>query len=170
MSYTFDGKYYEDVFVFDDLVYAMEPSLGVSYVYGNSRNSLIKLNEIRYPCRCNDSLFSHSIIVTKEHIIKCCARFKFVYIMDRSGKVLRRTTIAHISGGWPILRQVDTEGNILFVNRETNRLVIANVNRPSSQWGVVNLANFPGLVGVIWFRHRLHVASFDHMSTFTPAE
>ena len=172
MSIVADGNLYEDVFVFGDLVYAPEGILRVVHVYRNRNNSLIKLHDIRYPCGCNDRFRSHSIIVTNEHIIQCCAKEKFVSILDRSGELLRKIPIPGISRHKPILCQVDVEGNFLIADRWTKHLIIANVNQSSSQWDVVDLTDLPGrfgCVGAVWFRHRLYVTSGRHLLTFTPA-
>ena len=107
MSSVADGNHYEDVFVFGDLVYAMERLLCIVHVYRNHRNALIKLHDVRYPCECNYSDIYHSIIVTKEHIIQFCGREKLISVLDRSGELLRKTPIAEVSGPWPILCQVD---------------------------------------------------------------
>ena len=55
----------------------------------------------------------------------------------------------------------------------TNRLLIANVDEPSSQWGVVDLPDLPGggCGGVVWFGHRLYVASDNgQLLNFTPVD
>ena len=174
MSRVADGNHYEDVFVFEDLVYAMQRRRLVMRVYRNRSNSLIKLHDVRYPCKCSHSVYRHSITVTKDHIIQCCSRTdKLVFILDRSGDLLRKISTTGISGHWPILCQVDVEGNFLIADRWTNHLVIANANQPSSQWDIVDLANLPGRAGcrgAVWFRHRLYVATADHMLIFTPVD
>ena len=166
------GNNYEDVFVFEDLVYAMEWALRVVHVYKNRNNSLIKLLDVGYPCACS-SRFTHSIIVTNEHIVQCCPNEKLIYVLDRSGMLLRKILIADISEGWPTLRQVDDKQNFLIADIWSNRLVIANANQPSSQWGIVDLANFPdseGYRGAVWFRHRLYVESDGRLLIFTPVD
>ena len=107
MSSVVDGGWYEDVAVFEDLVYAMERRHRVVHVYKHRNNSLTKVHDVKYPCICNDRLLHHSIIVTNEHIIQCCAHDELVCILDRSGELLRKLPIADISGQWPILCQVD---------------------------------------------------------------
>ena len=165
------GSDYEDVFVFEDLVYAMECFLGVLHVYRNRNNSLTKVDDVKYPCMCNDRLLHHSIIVTNERIIQCCAHDELVCILDRSGELLQKLHIADISGRWPILCQVDVEENFLIADPNTNRLLLAHAKQPASQWGVVVLADFLGFggcEGAVWFRHRLYVASRRHLLIFTP--
>ena len=173
MSNVADDNHYDDVFVFEDLVYAMERELRVVHVYRNRNNSLIKLHDIRYPCECS-TRFTHSIIVTDEHIFQCCPIEKLIYVLDRSGMLLRKILIADIFEGWPTLRQVDDKQNFLIADIWSNRLVVANANQPSSQWGVVDLADLPdseGYRGAVWFRHRLYVASSrGHLLTFTPVD
>ena len=171
--FAYDNEY-EDVFVFEDLVYAMERQHRVVHVYRNRNNSLIKLHDVRYYCGCSDTFPYHSIIVTKVYIIQCCAEDKLVSILDRSGELLREIPIAAISGHWPSLRQVDVMGNFLIADLITNRLIIAHADQPSPQWRVVKL---PDLMdsgscrGAVWFRHRLYVAGFGHrLLTFTPVE
>ena len=169
-----EGNYYEDVFVFEDLVYAMECRLRVVHVYRNRNNSLIQLYDVRitYPCECDASVFDHSIIVTKHHIIQCCADDdKPVSIQDRYGILLQKIRTADISGHRPFLCQVDFEGNILMADLYANRLLVAHADQPSSQWRVANLPDLPdsGCWGAVWFRHRLHVASRGNRKlTFTP--
>ena len=161
---------YEDVCAYEDLVYAMEFELGVVHVYRNRNNSLIKLHDIRYPCKCNAGLFSHSIIVTNENIVQCCASRKLVSIQNVYGELLRIIRISDMSGRQPILRQVDIEGNFLIADRWTKHLIIANVNQSSSQWDVVDLTDLPGrfgCVGAVWFRHRLYVVSSGGLLTST---
>ena len=174
MSRVADGNDYEDVFVFEDLVYAMEIRLLVVHVYRNHTNSLIKLHDVRYPCECNFLLLSHSIIVTNEHIIQCCNHDKLVSILNRSGELLRTIPIADISKRQPILCQVDVDGNFLIADRFANRLLIAHVNQPSSQWRVVDIPDFlsdDGSCGAVWFRHRLHVISrCGRLLTFTSVD
>ena len=152
----------------------MECQLCVVHVYRNRSNSLIKLHDVRYPCECF-SRFPHSIIVTNEHIIQCCARNKFVSILDRSGELLRKISIAYILRYVyePILRQVDIQGNFLIYGSTSNLLAVGNANQPSSQWGVVDLANLPGrggCQGAVWFRHRLYAIFRGHLLTFTPVD
>ena len=152
----------------------MDVDSGVVHVYMNHRNSLTKLHDIRYTCECDNKWQSHSIIVTNEHVIQCCAKNKLVSILDRSGELLQATQKADMFGQWPILRQIDVEGNFLIADRYTNRLVIARADRPSSRWLVVDLPVLPdsaGCRGAVWFRHRLFVA--DHLGrliTFTPVD
>ena len=174
MSRVAYGIDYEDVFAFEDLVYAMDRDRGVIHVYRNRNNSLIQRYDvrIRYPCECDASVFDHSIMVTKDHIIQCCADDDNpVSIQDRSGMLLQKIRMADISGNRPFLCQVDFEGNILIADHFTNRLLIAHANQPSSQWRAVNLPDLPdsGCWGAVWFRHRLHVASRGNRKlTFTP--
>ena len=174
MSSVAYGYNYEDVCAYEDLVYAMEFELGVVHVYRNRNNSLIKLHDIRYPCGCNGSRFSHSIIVTNEHIIQCCNHDKLVSILNRSGELLRTIPIADISKRQPILCQVDVDGNFLIADRFANRLLIAHVNQPSSQWRVVDIPDFlsdDGSCGAVSFRHRLHVISrCGRLLTFTSVD
>ena len=174
MSRVDDGSDYEDVFVFEDLVYAMERRLGVVHVYMIRNNSLIKLHDIRYPCECSVRSLSHSIIVTNEHIIQSCPLDTLVSIMDRSFELLWTIPVADISGPWPHLCQVDVEGNILIADHVTNRLLIAHVNQPSSQWRVVNLPDLPhsdGCYAAVWFRHMLYATDYyDRLLTFTPVD
>ena len=155
----------------------MDVDRGVVHVYRNRRNFLIKLHDIRYNCECDNrwqSLFGHSIIVRDEHVIQCCAKSKLVSILNHSGELLQTIPKADILGQWPILRQIDVEGNFLIADRYTNRLVIARADRPSSRWLVVDLPVLPdsaGCRGAVWFRHRLFVA--DHLGrliTFTPVD
>ena len=171
MSRVADGNHYEDVFVLGDLVYAMQGWLGVVHVYRNRYKSLIKLHDIRYPCGCNGGFLSHSMIVTNEHIIQCCSGRKPVYILNRSGELLRTIPIADISKHYSILCQADVDGNFLIADRWTNRLVIAHVDQPSSLWHVVNLPEFSdgvGCWGAVWFRNRLYAAGLDgRLLTFT---
>ena len=172
MSSVADGNVYDDVFVFEDLVYAMEWIRGVMRVYRYRNNSLIKLHDIRYPCECSKK-FSHSIIVTSEHIVQCCASEKLLSILDHSGELLRKIPIAYIDGKGLYFCQVDVEGNFLIASHTTKRLVIANVNQPSSQWGAVDLVDWPGsggCVGAVWFRHRLYVTSGLPLLTFAPVD
>ena len=81
------------------------------------------------------------------------------------------TPIADISKLLPILCQVDVEANFIIADRFANRCLIAHVNQPSSQWGVVDLPDLPdgvGCCGAVWFRHGLHVADhFGRLFTFT---
>ena len=174
MSSVADGNHYVDVFVFEDLVYATEFELRVVHVYRNRNNSLIKLHDIRYPCECSDRLISHSIIATNEHIIQCCPGDKILSILNRSGELLRTIPIADFLKRHPILCQVDIDGNFVIADRRTNRLLIAHVNQPSSQWRVVDLPDlrdFLGCCGAVWFRHRLYVADLrDRLITFTPVD
>ena len=173
MSSFADGNMYQDVFVFENLVYATEFDLGIVQVYKNRNNSLIKLQDIRYHCNCNHMILDHSIIVTNQLVIQCCAPRKVVSILDRSGELLRKIPIADISGLWPVLCQVDFEGNFLIADLYTYRLVIAHVDQPSSQWRVLNLPDLPdsfGRYGAVWFRHRLYAASGRHLLTFTPID
>ena len=170
MSSAADGNTFEDVFVFDDLVYAMEHQLRVVHVYGNRNNLLIKLGDIRYSCDCGNS-FSHSIIVTDEHIVQCCTVGKLVSILDSSGELLRRIPIADISGHWPILCQVDVDGSFFIASSWTIRLAIAHANQPRSRWGIVYLTDLPdhsGCEGAVWFRHRLYLVSSGRLLTLTP--
>ena len=168
------GNRYEDVFVFENIVYAMACELRVVHVYRNRNNSLIKLHDVRHPCGCNHFSLSHSIIVTNEHIIQYCPNGKILCILDRSGELLRKVFIADISGQWPILYQVDVDGNFLLAHRWTNRFLIAHANQPRSQWRVVNLPElsfFDQCVGALWFRHRLHVTDLrGRVITFTPVD
>ena len=173
MSSVGDGNRYEGVFAYEDLIYAMERMLRVVHVYRNRNNSLIKLYDIKYPCICNDGFFYHSIIVTNEHIIQCCARDKLVSILDRSGELLRKISVADTTGPYPYLRQADSEGNFFITDPATHSLLITLANQPSSQWRVVDLADWPvsgGCRGAVWFRHRLYVSSDGHLMTFTPAD
>ena len=169
MSRVADGNKYEDVFVFEDLVYAMEWRLGVVHVYRNRNNALIKLHDVRYFCKCNASFLSHSIIGTNMHIIQCCAGDKLVFIRNRSGELLRTIPIADFPNLHPILCQVDVNGNFLIADRLSKCLLIAHVDQPNSQWRVVNLPDSPGRIGcrgVVWFRHKLYVAgSFGRLLT-----
>ena len=171
MSSIAGGNYYWDVFVFEDLVYALERWFHVVHVYRNHNNSLIKLHDFRYPCGCNVRFPCHSIIVTNEHIIQCCTAGNIVSILNRSGELLRTIPIADIFNQQPILCQVDVEGNFLIADCWSNRLLITHVNQPSSHWRVVNLPDLPdgvGCWGAVWFRHRLHVAgSYGRLLTFT---
>ena len=172
MSSVADGNHYEDVFVFGDLVYAMERLLCIVHVYRNHRSALIKLHDVRYPCECSDRFFSHSVIGTNEHIIQCCGDGKLVSIQDRSGELLRTIPIADVLKRQPKLCQVDFDGNFLIADRYMNRLLIAHVNQPSSQWRVVNLPDLrvrDGCWGAVWFRHRLYVVDLHgRLITFTP--
>ena len=93
----YDYNDYEDVFVFEDLVYAMESERGVVHVYRNHNNSLIKLHDVSYPCGCNFLLLSHSIIVTNEHIIQCCNRDEIVSILNRSGELQNVQNVVDVS-------------------------------------------------------------------------
>ena len=178
MSSVANDNIYEDVFVFGDLVYAMELDLRVVHVYKYHSNAFTKLHDIRYTCTCNYSRLSnlsHYIAVSNEHIIQCCAVEKHISILNRSGGLLLRTIpIPDIAGQWPILCQVDVDGNFLIADRDTNRLLIAHANQPSSQWRVVNLTYSPsssGCWGAVWFRHRLHLAGRDgYLLTFTPVD
>ena len=174
MSSVADGNAYEDVFVFEDLVYAMERRLRVVHVYRNRNNSLIKLHDIRYPCDCKRKVYYHSIIVTNEYILHCCITDDLVSVLDRSGELLRKILIPTFSGHRPVLRQVDGEGNILMSDRYTNSLLIAHVDQPRSRWRVVNLKDLPsfsGGRGAVWFRHRLYVTSRDdRLFTFAPVD
>ena len=174
MSRFNDDRYYDDVFVFKDLVYAMEYRLGVTQLYRNRNNSLIKLHDIRFPCGCIGSLIPHSLIVRNDHIIQCCPHDKPVSILDRSGELLRTIPIADILHDHPFVCQVDFDGNFLIADSFTNRLLIAHVNQPSSQWRVVNLPDLPDGVwccGAVWFRHRLYVADWHgRLITFTPVD
>ena len=172
MSGVAEGNMYEDVFAFEDLVYAMDLMLRVVHVYRNRNYSLIKLHDIKYPCECNELHFSHSLIVTSEHIIQCCGDGKLVSIQDRSGELLRTIPIADVLKRQPKLCQVDFDGNFLIADRYMNRLLIAHVNQPSSQWRVVNLPDLrvrDGCWGAVWFRHRLYVVDLHgRLITFTP--
>ena len=174
MSSIAGGNYYWDVFVFEDLVYALERWFHVVHVYRNHNNSLIKLHDFRYPCGCNVRFPCHSIIVTNEHIIQCCTAGNIVSILNRSGELLRHIPIADISKLQPILCQVDIDGNFVIADRRTNRLLIAHVNQPSSQWRVVDIPDFlsdDGSCGAVWFRHRLHVISrCGRLLTFTSVD
>ena len=174
MSRVADGSDYEDVFVFEDMVYAMEWMLRVVHVYRNRNNSLIKLHDIKNPCECNELYFSHSIIVTSEHIIQCCGDGKLVSIQDRSGELLRTIPIADVLKRQPKLCQVDFDGNFLIADRYMNRLLIAHVNQPSSQWRVVNLPDLrynDGCCEAVWFKHKLYVADLrGQLITFTPVD
>ena len=174
MSLVADGNHYDDVFVFEDLVYALEGRLQVMHVYRNSNNSLIKLHDVRYNCRCTGSLHSHSIIVTNEHIIQCCNHDKLVSILNRSGELLRTIPIADISKRQPILCQVDVDGNFLIADRFANRLLIAHRDEPSSQWRKVNLPDSSDHIGccrAVWFRHRLYVADrHRRLTSFKPVD
>ena len=169
------NNWYEDVFVFEDLVYAIECQLCVVHVYRNHKNSLIKLHDVRYPCGCSNR-YPHSIIVTNEHIIQCCDRDKLVSILDRSGELLRKIPIAYILiyVHEPILRQVDVQGNFLISDCASNLLAVGNAYQPTSEWGVVDFADSPGsdsCRGAVWFRHRLYVASrHGHLLTFAPLD
>ena len=91
MSRFDDGNNYdyEDVFVFEDLVYTTVGDLSVVHVYRSRRNSLIKLHvhDVRYPCKCKPMYLVHSIVVTKDHIIQCCAVVKLVSVLDRYGEL-----------------------------------------------------------------------------------
>ena len=173
MASVDEDNVYVDVFVFGDLVYAVETLLHVVHVYRNRNNSLIKLHDIKYSCECNDRYFPHSIVVTNDHILQCCARNKLVSVLDRSGELLRTIPIVDISGHRLILCQVDDEENFLIADRWTNCLVVANANQPSYQWDVVDLPDLPdsdSFKGAVWFRHRLHVASDCRLLTFTPRD
>ena len=174
MSSVADGNAYEDVFVFEDLVYAMERRLHVVHVYRNRNHALIKQHDVSYPCVCSDRFRFHSIIVTNEHIIQCCPRDKLVSILDRSSELLRKIPIADISGYQPIFCQVDFDGNFLIAYSYPTRLLIAHVHQPSSQWRVVKLPDSPDRIscrGAVWFRHKLYVAGFDgHVITFTSVD
>ena len=102
-------------------------------------------------------------------IIQCCSGEKLIYIQDHSGELLRKIPIADKCGHWPVLRQLDVEGNFLMADRWIRHLVIANANQPSPQWDVVLLAGLSGYVGcggVVWFRHRLYLASGRYLFTF----
>ena len=168
------GGYYQDVFVFEDLVYAMEGRLRVVHVYRIIHKSLIKLRDIKCPCECVGKERIHSIVVTGDHIIQCCAKTKLVSILDRFGELLRKISIAEVSGRMPILRQADVEGNFLIADRVTARLLIAHVDLPISQWHVVSLPDSPGRVycwGALWFRHRLYVTDHDgRLLSYTPVD
>ena len=174
MSRIADGNDYEDVFVFEDLVYGIERELGVVHVYMNRNNSLIKLHDVGYPCGCNDAVRFHSIIVKNDYIIQCCSRDKIVFILNRSGELLRTIPIADISKHQPILCQVDFDGNILIADSVTNRLLIAHADQPSSQWRVVNLPDLrynDGCCEAVWFKHKLYVADLrGQLITFTPVD
>ena len=178
MSSVANDNIYEDVFVFGDLVYAMELDLRVVHVYKYHSNAFTKLHDIRYTCTCNYSRLSnlsHYIAVSNEHIIQCCAVEKHISILNRSGGLLLRTIpIPDIAGQWPILCQVDVDGNFLIADRDTNRLLIAHANQPSSQWRVVDLPElslFDRCVLAVWFRHRLYVTDLDgRLTTFTPVD
>ena len=175
MSTVADGNRYEDVFVFEDIVYAMECHLGVVQVCRNCNNSLVKLNDIRYSCKCNNfSFFFHSIIVTNVHILQCCAPNKLIFILDRSGELLRNIPITDSIGHRPLLHQVDVEGNFLIADRYTNRLLIAHADQSSSRKCVVNLTDFPDRVGceaAVWFRHKLFVPDTKgRLLSFTPVD
>ena len=173
MSRFDDGNSYEDVFVFEDLVYTTVGDLGVVHLYRNRNNSLIKLHvhDVRYPCKCKPMYLVHSIVVTKDHIIQCCAVVKLVSVLDRYGEQLRTIRMDDIPKSWPGLCQTDVEGNFLIADRMRNRLFIANAYQPKYQWSVVDLADLSGsgdCGGAVWFRHRLYVVSRDHLLTFTP--
>ena len=174
MSRVADGSKYEDVFVFEDLVYAMEWRLGVVHVYRNRNNALIKLHDVRYFCKCNASFLSHSIIGTNAHIFQCCPRDKLVSILNHSGEQLRTIPIAKIFKHQPILCQVDVDGNFLIADRFTNCLLIAHANQPRSRWRVVNLSELSygfSCCEIVWFRHRLYVADMRHfLITLTPVD
>ena len=174
MSSIAGGNYYWDVFVFEDLVYALERWFHVVHVYRNHNNSLIKLHDFRYPCGCNVRFPCHSIIVTNEHIIQCCTAGNIVSILNRSGELLRHIPIADISKLQPILCQVDIDGNFLIADRFANHLLIAHLNQPCSQWRVVNFrdsSHLLGCVGAVWFRHKLHAASRQgRLTTFAPVD
>ena len=169
-----DGKDHEDVFAINDLVYAMQRWRRVVQVYRNRSNSLINLHDIKYPCECRSrNFFFHSILVTDQRIMQCCAEDNLVSILDRSGELLRMIPIADIFGHC-VLLQVDVEGNLLTADQWTNSLMIANVDQPSSQWRVVDLPNSPGsrcCEGAIWFRHKLYVTDVDgRFFTLVPVE
>ena len=156
-----DGNKYEDVFVFEDLVYAMECQLCVVHVYRNRNNSLTRQRGMRYACKGKDRYFSHSIIVTNEHIIQSCIRDNLISILDRSGELLQTKHTA------------DILGKILISNLFTNRLLIAHADQPSSQLRVINFTGLPdgdGCSGAVWLIHSLYVASGPHLLTFTPAK
>ena len=149
------------MFVFEDLVYAMDGQRHVVHVYRNRNSWLIKLHEIKYPCECSKRYHAHSISVTYEHIIHCCSDKSLVSILDRSGELLRKIPIVGIFEYRPVLCQVDVEGNFLIVDRMTKRLLIAHTNQQSHQWRIVYLLDLPdGRVfwGAVWFRHRLYVS------------
>ena len=161
---------YGDVFVRGDLVYAIEDQPRVMYVYRNHNNSLIKLHSLRYPCKCLKAP-DHSIVVTNEHVIQCCALYELISILDHSGKLLQTIDIDDTFEDRPFLCQVDVEGNFLISDRETNRLLIAHADQPGSQWDVVDLADWPGsggCRGAIWFRQKLFVVSGHRLMTYTP--
>ena len=174
ISIVADSYPYDDVFVFEDMVYAMECKLCVVQVYRNRNNSLTKLHDIKYSCKCNNTLYHHTILVTNKHIIQCCPPSNLVSILDRSGELLRKIPIADILVPWPLLRQIDVDKNFLIADHWSNRLLIAHVDQPSSQWRVVNLPDLPdgaGCFGAVWFRHRLYVTRRDgHFMTFTPED
>ena len=168
-----DANEYEDVFVFKDLVYAMERNLRIVHVYKYRNKSLIQVRDIRYPCKCNNKFFLHSIIVTKEHIIQCCVREKLVSLLDHSAQLLRKIPIADTLEQWPILRQVDVDGNILIDDRYSQHIIIAHVDQPSSRWCVVKFPERVGSCGAVWFRHKLYVADnyeYGRLLTFTPTD
>ena len=171
MSRASDNNVYEDVFVFEDLVYAMEHRLRVVHVYKNRNNSLSRLHDVKYPCECNNTSFHHSVLVTNENIIQCCPNEKLVSILDRSGELLRKIYIADISVTWPTLCQVDAGGNFLIADFATNRLLIAHADQLTSQWRVVNLPDLPdsdGCYAAVWFRHRLYATDYyDRLLSFT---
>ena len=174
MSSVAYGNDYEDVFVFEDLVYAMECQLGVVHAYRNRNNSLFKSHDIIYQCQCKYNFLCHSIIVTNACIVQCCARDKLIFILGSSGKVLQTISLAHISEIYPVLCQIDAERNILVTDRYSNLLLIVHVDQSSSGSGVLNLLYLPqggGCCGAVWFRHRLHVLGHDDQPmTFTPVD
>ena len=168
------GDHYEDVFVFEDLVYAMEGQLCVVHVYRNRNISLIKLHDIRYPCKCNGRILhhdssNHTIVVTNEqHIVQCCAIEKLVSVLDRSGDLLWAITEDSMLG--PGLQQVDVEGNFVTYDIFSQCLLIANANLPASQSLVIkDLGYFLGhcriyfrRLSVVVYLVRVRLYSFAH--------
>ena len=174
MSVNSDGYPYEDVFVFDDIIYAICRGLGNAYVYRNHNNSLIKLTYVFFPCDCFEWLHYHSTMVTNDHILQCCAVKRFISIMNRSGKLLWQIPIADIPGILPILCQVDAQGKILIADSFTNRLLVANAKKSRWKYGFADLVDLPDgfrCWRAVWFRHRLYVTSRNgRLLTFTPVD
>ena len=174
MSSGAHDNYYEDVFVFKDLVYAMECRLGVVHVYRNRNNSLIGLHDVRYPCGCAGGFPNHTIIVTNVYIVQCCAIHQLISVGDRTGELLQKIPITDKALQYPALRQMDLDGNFLIAERligVRKRLVVANTNQSSSHWDVVNLPIALRCCNAVWFRRRLYLVYLTgQLLTFTYAD